>query len=127
MAALSKDRERTAAAYKSGEFTDAKKRSHYTLDGRVFLFGEDKERRRIEIFERDRYRCKLNISGYCWLVVTLLTGEWHHDPSRSKGGDDSLKGGRTACGPCHRASHVQVRLGTIPLPPLETWEHAGEP
>lgn len=72
-------------------------RSYITLDGKEYRFGADKTARRRQIFGRDGYRCY-----YCKRRVTWDMGEWHHDPPLSKGGDDSLAGGKTACAPCHR-------------------------
>jgi len=80
--------------------------SYIHLDGREFLFGADKSKRHDEIRDRVGGFCQLacstvrRVANYVW-----ATGEWHHDPPKSKGGDDSLQGGKWACRPCHRAAH----------------------
>jgi hypothetical protein len=91
------DIERTANA----GFLD--KRSYWTVHGKVFLFGADKSARREEIYRRDQGTC-----CYCGCLAGWNSfsgwdaGEWHHDPPLSKGGDDSLEGGKWTCKPCHR-------------------------
>lgn len=122
MAPRSHDIERTKAAYKVREFRDKKKRSHYTIDGREYLFGEDKCRRHDEIKARAHGYCELKLVPKCGTFNNKRGNQWHHDPPRSKGGDDSMKGGIWACPPCHRAAHNrEVQLRSIPA--LETWTH----
>ena len=75
----------------------ADKRSYRTIHGKEFLFGMDKSDRRAEIYQRDYGTC-----SYCGCFAGWDAGEWHHDPPLSKGGDDSMDGGKWTCRPCHR-------------------------
>ena len=78
----------------------ADKRSYRTIHGKEFLFGEDKTRRRAEIFERDKFRCV-----FCGTYVGWEYGQWHHVPALSRGGHDGLEVGFTACSSCHAKEH----------------------
>lgn len=76
-------------------------RSFRATDGREFLFGVDKTRRRRQIYERDNHRCTK-----CGELVSFDQMHWDHDESRSArghrpGGDDSLANGLTKCQNCH--------------------------
>lgn len=107
------DRERTAAAYESGEFRDKKKRSYVSNAGHYYLEGEDVGKRRHEIYERDGGRCQK-----CgrWLV------EEYAQLSHKKGGNGPQRcwcphNLETLCRPCHigpkDSEHPGVQLGTI--------------
>lgn len=119
MAPRSRDIARTKAAYKFRLFRDPKKRSHYTIDGREFLFGKDKSERRGQIYERDMGMCQISQAKYphkCPGRVLWFGGEWHHVRTRGRGGDDSIANGVWACRAGHKAAHGrEPRLKWIPL------------
>lgn len=86
----------------------ADKDSYIHLDGREFLFGEDKSKRRAEIYQRDMGMCQINQKKWphkCPGRVLWFGGEWHHVRSKARGGDDSLANGVWACRAGHRAAH----------------------
>jgi hypothetical protein len=109
-----KDPAATAAA----KFTD--KRSYVRLDGKRFLFGDDIEQLRRQVFERDGYRCTGEVvdevdgiiyhGERCDRPVAWDSGHMHHIQSRGKRGDDSLSNCVTVCDRCHNKLHPRVRL-----------------
>jgi hypothetical protein len=124
---------RDPAATAAAKFTD--QRSYVRLDGKKFLFGDDIEQLRREVFERDGYRCTgvrqwpcpecggngcedCEGDGYipvrCDVPVTWETGHMHHIRRRGHGksglGDDSPQNCITHCELCHRKEHPRVRL-----------------
>jgi hypothetical protein len=89
-----KDEERTKLRQETGEFECHE--SYIRRDGAEFLFGCDKVRRYVEIFERDGHRCTA-----CARLLEFRQMHPHHKLERSKGGDDSLENLTTLCGACH--------------------------
>jgi len=74
-----------------------------------YLRGEDKTARRRQIFERDKGQCQIEGPG-CRGYRGWDYGEWHHlQGGLGKQHCDCMENGVWACGPCHRAQHVQVR------------------
>lgn len=103
-----KDLAATAAA----GFCD--RRSYVRLDGKRFLFGDDIEQLRRQVFERDGYRCTGEVDGErCGRRVMwegTFAGQMHHIIPRGKRGDDSLSNCVTLCPGCHAKEHPRARL-----------------
>ena len=102
------NRHLTANLYATGVFKD--KRSFVDTQDHEYLYGMDKEERRIEIFERAKGYCQLRISAGCAVRITLETGEWDHIVSGHYGrcdclGDGLIHGGRAVCTACHKIRH----------------------
>ena len=106
------DREATAAAYADGRFKDKKKRSYIRPDGRVYRFGVDVEPLRREVFQRSNGFCEMPLrgvlNGLCNRNIFWETFELHHEPPKSRGGDDSPEGTRASCRRCHVQRHGRV-------------------
>lgn len=75
-------------------------RSYRTISGQEFLFGDDKSKRRREIYERDGGMCFA-----CGRQTSFADGEWEHRTPLSKGGDDSKRNGRWSCHRCNQRRH----------------------
>ena len=103
------DKEATAAAYADGRFHDKKKRSYIRPDGRIYRFGVDIEPLRRLAFERSKGFCEMRIrgilGGQCQRNISWETMEMHHEPPKSRGGDDSLEGVLASCRRCHISRH----------------------
>lgn len=104
------------AATELVNFTD--KRSYVRLDGKRFLFGDDIEQLRRQVFERDGWRCTGEVNGErCQRLVSwdgpFSAGHTHHIIPRGKRGDDSLSNCVTLCAWCHQKLHVRPRLRWI--------------
>jgi len=63
------------------------------------LSGEEYRRFARAVMERDGWRCR---NPWCGSRRHL---EIHHEPSRSRGGEDVAEKVLTLCAPCHRARH----------------------
>jgi hypothetical protein len=109
---------RDPAATAAAKFTDS--RSYVRLDGKQFLFGDDIEWLRRQVFERDGYRCTgENLEGdemgeRCNRLIDWFDGHMHHIRRRGHGksglGDDSLQNCVTVCDRCHKKLHPRPRL-----------------
>lgn len=100
---------RDEAATEAAGFIDP--RSYIRLDGKRFLFGYDIQKLRLDVFERDGWRCCGDVDGErCDREVNAFLGELHHIVHRGKGGDDSMSNVCTLCQECHRKLHPRVRL-----------------
>ena len=82
------------------------------------LYGEDKSRQRIFVFDTNRRRHKgWNACESCGKTLWENTsyppdrGEWHH--IRSKAGErcDCVENSEVRCRSCHREEHVQTQFG----------------
>lgn len=93
------------------------RRSYVRLDGKRFLFGDDLEQLRRQVFERDGYRCTDERDGErCGRFVTwegTFAGHMHHIIPRGKRGDDSMSNLVTLCPGCHSRLHVRPKLRWI--------------
>lgn len=105
------DREATEAA----GFVDPRSYIRRSKDGGtplVFRFGLDMNELRKMAFERSRGFCEQLINGLlghrCQRNVSWETGELHHSPPLSAGGDDSLESVRFVCRRCHVNSHNRI-------------------
>lgn len=78
----------------------------------VYRFGLDMAELRKMAFERSRGYCEMPINGLlghrCQRNVSWETGELHHSPALSSGGDDSLESVKFICKQCHVNSHNRV-------------------
>lgn len=77
--------------------------------GCVVLFGADKSKRRMEIYNRAHGRCELQSSPHCrgfarWTKDELMDG-WHHTKIHDGKKCDCAAAGKWSCGPCHRYEH----------------------
>lgn len=97
-----KDVELTKIRHETGEYTHRDSQVH--IDGKEYLFGEDKTRRRYEVWERDEHCCVK-----CGLVLSFEQMELdHRAPNYGGRRHDNLENLQTLCGPyqngCHRGS-----------------------
>ena len=104
------DAEATALA----GFTDHRSYIKRNKDGdsQTFLFGDDLTQLRRRAFDRSRGFCEMPLRGFtgqrCNRNISWETGELHHRPSLSQGGDDSLEGVLFICRRCHVATHGRI-------------------
>ena len=103
------------AAADAAGFADPRSYIRRTKDGsgmQVFRFGDDMAKLRLMAFERSRGFCEMPINGLlgrrCQRSVDWTTGELHHSPALSSGGDDSLESVKFICKQCHVNSHNRV-------------------
>jgi 5-methylcytosine-specific restriction endonuclease McrA len=90
------------------------KRSFATLPdsaGKIHLklFGEDIDGARIFVFQRAWGKCE-----ECRALITWEGYDMHHIKGGLSGRCDCLDNLLALCRDCHKAKHVQVRLGHVP-------------
>lgn len=88
-------------------------KSYVTFAGKEFRFGKDMEHMRLRVFERSKGFCEMPLKGdlakmTCQRNISWETFEMHHEPPRSKGGDDSFENLRASCRRCHQARHART-------------------
>lgn len=90
------DRELTRLRHEIGDYEHPD--SFVNWDGKEYLYGPDKTRRRYEIWERDKRRC-----AHCGKYVTFEQMEMHH-LAKNHGAMrwDNADNLRTLCSECHR-------------------------
>jgi 5-methylcytosine-specific restriction endonuclease McrA len=89
------DQQATRERRENGEFQDY--RSFVSRDGHEYLYGEDKRRRRREVFKRDGGRCVR-----CGKLVGSSWGEMDHDQGGLVGRCDCMHNLQVMCDECHR-------------------------
>jgi 5-methylcytosine-specific restriction endonuclease McrA len=89
------DVELTKLRRETGVYQDPRSEIHY--DGREYLFGVDLQRRRREVYERDKHYCVR-----CGAFVTWETMHMHHR-AKNHGAKrfDNLQNLETLCPSCH--------------------------
>lgn len=102
----------TYCKYSQGIFKDS--RSKVDTKGHDHLKGKDVGPFRFRVFERSQQQCECVKEGVrCDAWLWWPDGfEMHHDPDGYER-YDSMESCFAFCRPCHRARHVQVKLGTI--------------
>ena len=104
MAWAKHDRVATAAAYRTGEFTDKQRRSwigfkttggHYER-----LYGPDKVARREQAYVLWNGCCRV-----CGILVLINMEELDHIIPYGRGGDDQLVNMQFLCRACHNKKH----------------------
>src|ERR1700684_925254 len=98
----------------SGCFKDP--RSFTSLDGHLFLFGEDKANVRRRVFKKWKNKCvicKHELSEFAddW---SRLKGDWHHPKNCDCVGCSELRCGTTTGRPCHAHRTVGFKRKAAP-------------
>jgi 5-methylcytosine-specific restriction protein A len=102
--------EATREARASGRFKSKRSKIGIRADGSqlVRLWGVDWEEFRVQVFERDGWRC-------VDCKVSIRWGEWldpSHDLPRGKGGGDTLDNVHCRCRTCHnKRDHRDLQFG----------------
>jgi hypothetical protein len=102
----------TAEARASGRFKNPRSKIGIRPDGSelVKLFGEDWDKLRVEVFERDGWKC-VDCNKKAWEVYKL---DPSHNIPRGHGGSDVLSNVHTRCRDCHnRKDERDLRFGKV--------------
>lgn len=106
-------KKRSTTPIRSTPWPNALDSRSYVLNGRVQLFGADKEAMRERIFRRANGRCEEKVvgrkfaDGGKWMVrCSNFPTEWSHD-RHGANQSDAFDAVIASCGPCHRRRHGQ--------------------